>query len=38
MVQKSAYTDTETHADECALAFLVHLIKEVSLSVASNMN
>ena len=38
MVQKSAYTDTEAHANECVLASSGPLIKQISFSVSLNMN
>ena len=35
MVQKSAHTDIEAHADELLLD---HLIKQIFFSVSSNVN
>ena len=39
MVQKSAYTDTEAHA-ECDVSQLLldHVMKQISFSVSPNMN
>ena len=37
MVQRSA-SDTKAHDDECVLALLDHVIKQMSFLVSSNMN